>query len=345
MSWTNEVRSALKSTKELGSFFNIKELESLEQYPVFIPIAFAAHIRNKKSSALNKQFLPDINEINLSGGFIDPIGDSKNSQGSGIIHRYKNRILFSPTTKCPIICRYCFRKNELYADTDIFKSSLKGLSDYLLKNKDISEVVLTGGDPFFISNSKIKSIFEVIENFSQIKHIRFHTRFPIIIPSRFDDELLEIMNECSKKIIIAIHSNHIDEFSEHSETAIKKLSSNGITLISQSVLLKGVNDSSCDLLNLFNKFEDLSIRPYYLHHPDQVKGAMHFYMNLETGRKIYSKLRDKISGWLLPHYVIDNFLGQGKQLAFNPESIRFSGQMLDKSNNMVDFVDHTQNSH
>lgn len=338
MSWTNELRTAIKSVADLNSFLNNTDYQEISNYPIFIPQKYAQHIKSKNSKALLNQFLPSVNEKNESSGLIDPIGDFKNSKGNGIIHRYKNRILFSPTTKCPINCRYCFRKNELHSNLDMFKASLTSLEEYLEDNKDISEIILTGGDPFLISNSKIKDIIELSSKIDHIKHIRFHSRFPIIIPSRFDEELLNILSSSNKKVIIAIHSNHLDEFNEINESIILKLSSVGINLISQSVLLKGINDDEASLINLFNKFDDLGIRPYYLHHPDQVKGAMHFYLTIEEGRKIYSKLRDQLSGWLLPHYVIDNYLGQGKQFAFNPESIEFSGQMLDKSNNKVSFV-------
>lgn len=338
MSWTKELRTAIKSSKELNSFLEKDIFQEIKDYPIFIPIKYASHIKTKNSFALNNQFLPTNNEQKVGGGLLDPIGDSKNSKGDGIIHRYKNRILFSPTTKCPINCRYCFRKNELHSNLDIFKASLDSLKQYLKENESITELILTGGDPFFISNSKLKKVIELASSFKHIKHIRFHSRFPIIMPSRFDDELFDILNSSSKKIIIAIHSNHTHEFNKENEALIRKLRYQNFNLISQTVLLKGVNNDSNELLNLFEKFDDLGIRPYYLHHPDRVKGAMHFYLSIEEGREIYSKLRDQLSGWLLPHYVIDNFLGQGKQLAFNPESIEFSGQMLDKSNNKVSFL-------
>lgn len=335
MNWQNELRSALKTSREASSFFG-KDFYHLENYPTFIPLKFARHMKEKKSFALYNQFLPSVKEKNELG-FVDPIGDSINSQPGGIIHRYDNRILFSPTTKCPINCRYCFRKNELHEQSDLFKSSLNELVKYLESNRGIEEVILTGGDPFFISNNKMKNIIDSLNKIKSIKFIRFHTRFPIIIPSRFDDKLLEILQNSNKKVIIAIHCNHSDEFTEDNKELIKRISKLNFTLLSQTVLLKSVNDHEDILINLFNDFCDLGIRPYYLHHPDEVKGAMHFFMSLEEGRSIYSKIRKRLSGWLIPHYVIDNNLGRGKQFAFNPEQLSFSGQLLDMTNETIHF--------
>ena len=337
MTWKDEIRSALKSTKELSSFFNIEYTHDFKDYPVFIPKNFADHIKASNCDALKNQFLPSMDEYESEVGFEDPIGDEMNSIDGGIIHRYQNRILYSPTTKCPINCRYCFRKNELHSPNDVFKSSLSKLNKYLAKHSEVSEVILTGGDPFFCDNKKLYQILETICSSEHIKHIRFHSRFPIIIPSRFDDELKDILAHFSqiKKILIAIHANHLHEFNNENSKLLKELGKINITLLSQSVLLRGVNDDPEALIDLYNKFDELGVRAYYLHHPDIVKGAMNFHLTLEQGRLIYSALRDRLSGWLIPHYIIDNNHGQGKQFAFNPETLKFSGQLLDKSNNTI----------
>ena len=154
-----------------------------------------------------------------------------------------------------------------------------------------------------ISNSKIKSILDTIAEFEQIKYIRFHIRFPIIIPSRFDTELLQILNTSKKKILIAIHTNHIDEFSKESEAVIKKLSSLNISLLSQSVLLKGVNDSATTLAELSEQLFDSGIQPYYLHLFDKVQGVAHFDIAEAEAKKIATELMAILPGFLMPKLV------------------------------------------
>ena len=171
-----------------------------------------------------------------------------------------------------------------------------------------------------------------------IKDIRFHTRYPVIFPERIDKNFLETLNWSKglfRTVSIAIHSNHIKEIDQSNERVIKELSELNIQLLSQTVLLKGVNDSGEDLINLFNRFIDLKIRPYYLHHPDPVKGGMHFYLPLKRGRELYQALRKELPGWALPHYVIDIPGGFGKVSAYNPETTTFSGQLISKDGSLI----------
>lgn len=331
LSWQHEYRDALRSQSEISSFFNLKENLDLP-FDAFIPVWFAKKIlASGENSILWKQFIPNIHESDNSGK-LDPIGDLKHSKSSGIIHRYKNRILYTPTNKCPIICRYCFRKNELSNDNDIFSANLIKLGEYLTENPEVEEVILTGGDPLILSNQKLDLILSFL-NDHKIKYVRFHTRTPIILPSRIDDGLIFLLNKFSKlfvRINFVLHTNHSDELDFEVRAALNRLREAKVTKLTQSVLLKGVNDKSETLLDLFKNIVSVDFTPYYLHHPDKVRGAMHFYLSLEAGRKIYSTLHDVLPGWAIPKYVIDNDQGAGKQFAFNPESFQYSGKMLSK---------------
>jgi lysine 2,3-aminomutase len=329
--WTDQFRDSFRSTQELSNFLEFEIPNTI--YPILIPRDFALKIKQSGiGSPLWNQFIPSIEEHSPQG-FSDPIGDEIHSKGNGIIHRYKNRLLFNPTTVCPINCRYCFRKNELFDNLDMFKSSLESLAKYLIEHPAVEEVILTGGDPLIMSNSKIEKIFKILKLIPTVKYIRFHTRTPVILPSRLNQDFSMLLNkyrEYFETITIAIHINHSDEISKELSQNLKKFKN--INLISQTVLLKSVNDNADQLANLFKNLNKLNIRPYYLHHPDLVRGAMHFHMPLEIGREIYSKLRDLIPGWLIPTYIVDSPTGIGKVNAYNPESLKFSGVLLDRFN-------------
>ena len=330
-SWQNDYKCSIRNTKELSSFLETDIPKT--SYSVFIPLKFAEKIKaSGVNSPLWKQFVPVIQEDEPEG-FIDPIGDQLFGNKGGIIHRYKSRILFSPTTVCPILCRYCFRKNELDQNLDTFTPSLTALKEYLKNHTEVEEVILTGGDPLIVSNQKLEEIFQAISQFKSIKYIRLHSRTPIIIPSRLDSGLKEVFKKFEnhfETISLVIHVNHASELTEEIKNRLESFRE--FNLLSQSVLLKGVNDNKEDLIHLFKSLNSFGIRPYYLHHPDKVKGAMHFYLPLEEGRKIYGQLREDLPGWLIPTYILDSEQGTGKNLAYNPEKIEFSGTMLDRFN-------------
>lgn len=336
MSWQEEFRDALKNQNDLQTFFGVDFPQV--NYPVFIPRKFAKKIKEYGvDSPLWKQFLPSENENDLKGR-LDPIGDKIHAKGNQIIHRYQNRVLFTPTTVCPIVCRYCFRKNELAQKDEIFDQNFEAAKLYLKNNPDINEVIFTGGDPLILSNEKLANFLQDFSEIESIKYVRFHSRTPIILPSRIDEGFIDIMISAKhlfKRSMLMIHVNHLAEIDEEVEAAINRLSENGIELFSQTVLLKGVNDQNELLEILFNKLSELKVTPYYLHHPDEAKGAMHFGMTLEEGRRVVHPLHSKLSGWATPKYVIDIPGGEGKISALNPEDFTFKGELLSRQGNKI----------
>lgn len=337
MSWTDEFKDALKTREDLKEFFDCDFPEI--KYPVFIPIFFAAKIMNAgPGSPLWKQFLPHEEEDNTIMGRLDPIGDKVHAKNNQLIHRYENRVLFTPTTVCPVLCRYCFRKNELAEKDEIFDQKFKQAIDYLKAHPEVNEVIFTGGDPFILSNEKLAFYIQEFSEIGSIKYIRFHTRTPVIIPARIDEGLLAILASAGalfKRAMVMIHVNHESELTEDVVDAIELLTQNNVEVFSQSVLLKGVNDTTEDLYKLFSLLADLKVKPYYLHHPDEALGAMHFYLTLEEGRKIFAPLHNKLPGWALPQYIIDIPGGEGKIPAFNPESFEFSGSLINRNGEKV----------
>lgn len=291
-------------------------------YSLFIPRPFLNKIEAAGwDSPLGKQFLPQEEECGLEGQE-DPIGDDIHSKGFGIIHRYKNRVLYSPTEICPIQCRYCFRKNELGQKSPVFKSQLEMAIEYVKDHPEVEEVILTGGDPLILGDAKLEFILESFANLKQIKLIRLHSRTPIILPNRINQDLIQLFRRIEAKVQIlslVIHTNHISEWSPEFLRSLHKLRAEPIHLLSQSVLLKGVNDDVDSLKTLFMNLVSWGVQPYYLHHPDDVRGAQHFRLTLLEGRRIYRDLKANLSGFLLPKYVIELPEGNGKALAYSDE--------------------------
>lgn len=318
--WITEFQESFRNSKDLASYLNfLPDSQKVEEvYPLFLPRRIAEKIKMAgPQSALARQFLPHENELSNAGLF-DPIGDQVHFKAPQLIHRYHSRALFTPTNVCPVHCRYCFRKNEISTTDEIFHGDFEKTLSYLKSHPEISEIIFTGGDPLTLGNDKIGKYLEAFSKITHLKDIRFHTRYPVILPSRIEPGLINVLNELRphfRTISIAIHINHFDEIDDQFKEAISLLNQNFFQLLSQTVLLKGVNDSGQDLLKLFDALIGLKVRPYYLHHPDQVKGGMHFYLPIEAGRKIYSEIRQKLPGWAIPHYVLDIPGGHGKSPA------------------------------
>lgn len=307
--WQNEMRQSVKDPSHF----------ELTPYAVNIPEKLLARINTLGiDSPLGRQFLPHTDENNQAWGFQDPIGDDINSMGGGIIHRYQSRILFSPTIHCPIACRYCFRKNQLTPDNPTFKQNLNQLKSYLVHHIEVNEVILTGGDPLVLSDSKLAQILDILIE-AKIKYVRFHTRTPVIIPSRLNESFIQLLEQYQRKfkrIFFVLHTNHLSEFTAEVDRHLLKLNPLNISKLTQTVLLKDVNNNESALIDLFQHLTDLGFQPYYLHHPDQVRGAKHFYLPIEEGKKIYLNLRQRLSGWAIPHYIVDSPDGSGKKLIF-----------------------------
>ena len=337
-SWKSNFQEAFKTTRELAAFLGWSSNNDLlveKSYPIFIPKSLAEKIKRQgRDGILAKEFLPNDKEIDEKftfDGLLDPIGDKAHYKAPQLIHRYQSRALFTPTSICPVHCRYCFRKNELNPSEELFSADFERTLEYLRDHPEISEIIFTGGDPLTLSNEKIAKYLLAFSTIDSIKDIRFHTRYPVILPTRIDEGLKQVLQEYSFKfrtLSLAIHANHVDEFDTDNMYKILELTKLNIQLLSQTVLLKDVNNNHKALTDLFNLFISLKIRPYYLHHPDQVKGGLHFYIPLQEGRELYGKLRNELPGWALPHYVIDIPGGAGKVTAFNPETSSYSGQLL-----------------
>ena len=262
-----------------------------------------------------RQFLPSLEELNtLPEERADPIGDAAHSPVAGIVHRHPDRVLFKVVAACPVYCRFCFRREMIgpRKDNALSKDDFEAALVYIAAHGEIWEVILTGGDPFILSPRRVAEITQRLAAIPHVKVIRWHTRVPMVDPGRVTDELVAALHAPGATSWVAVHANHEREFSPAARAAIARLVDGGIALVSQSVLLKGVNDTVEALAALMRAFVENRIKPYYLHHPDLAPGTSHFRIEIEEGLALVHELRAQISGLAMPTYMLDLPGGFGK---------------------------------
>jgi lysine 2,3-aminomutase len=343
-SWTTEFAAAFRTLPDLYRFLDwdppAGALAVAQTYPLFVPRRLARMIKAEgPGGVLAREFLPDGAELALSEGLADPIGDQAFLRAPQLVHRYKTRALFTPTSVCPVHCRYCFRKNELAADHDLFQRDFDQTLAYLARHPEVTELIFTGGDPLTLSNDRLETYLSAFADLGTLRDVRFHTRYPVILPERLDAGFADLLREYRgrfRTLSLAIHVNHVRELDDEVRDRVRSLNGLPVQLLSQTVLLRGVNDSVTALRELIDELVSLRVRPYYLHHPDQVKGGLHFYLPLAEGRVLYQALRDELPGWALPQYVIDIPGGHGKVAAFNPETYAFEGRLISRTGAVVE---------
>jgi lysine 2,3-aminomutase len=262
-----------------------------------------------------RQFLPSLEELNiLPQELADPIGDGAHSPVPGIVHRHPDRVLFKIVSACPVYCRFCFRREMIGPGKDnaLSKEDFEAALAYIAGRPEIWEVILTGGDPFILSPRRIAEITDRLAQIAHVKVIRWHSRVPVTDPGRVTDALVAALHASGATTYVAVHANHVREFSPDARAAIARLVEGGIVLVSQSVLLKGVNDTVETLADLMRGFVENRIKPYYLHHPDLAPGTSHFRVDIEDGLALVRALRAQLSGLAMPTYMLDIPGGFGK---------------------------------
>ncbi len=262
-----------------------------------------------------RQFLPSLEELNtLPQELADPIGDTAHSPVAGIVHRHPDRVLFKAVAACPVYCRFCFRREMIGPghDNALSKTDFEAALAYVAVHPEIREVILTGGDPFILSPRRIAEITQRLADIAHVQTIRWHTRVPVTDPARVTDDTVAALQAPGATSWVAVHANHAREFAPEARRAIGRLVDGGIPLVSQSVLLKGVNDDVETLADLMRAFVENRIKPYYLHHPDLAPGTAHFRLGIEDGLALMRVLRARISGLAMPAYMLDIPGGFGK---------------------------------
>ena len=280
------------------------------RYAVSIPAALAALIdRHDPSDPIARQFVPDARELAIHPAEIaDPIGDDLKSPVKGIVHRYPDRALLKLVAVCAVYCRFCFRREMVGPGKAqaLSEAEFEAALSYLRAHEEIWEVVLTGGDPLVLSPRRIAAVTRKLAAIPHVKVLRWHTRLPVADPERVTAAMAKALAGADgKAVFVALHANHPRELTPEARAACKRLIDAGIAMVSQSVLLKGVNDKVETLEALMRALTETRIKPYYLHHGDLAPGTSHLRTTIAEGQALMRALRGRLSGLAQPTYVLD----------------------------------------
>lgn len=308
--WQTLLAQAVKSTDELFTLLQIdpaqlKTRTFTDNFPLRVPHGFVQRMNKGDSrDPLLLQVLPVQQETVATDGFLcDPLEELDSMPIPGLLHKYRGRALLTVTGACAIHCRYCFRRHFPYADAnptiDHWQPSIK----YIERHPDITELILSGGDPFTLTDARLQSLTDGLASIDHLRTLRIHTRLPIVLPERIDTGLLSWLESQKLKVVIIVHCNHPNEIDAGVIEAMNQLSRAGVILLNQSVLLQEINDDATTLINLSESLFSARVLPYYLHQLDRVQGAAHFEVDTATARKLIAEVSASLPGYLVPRLV------------------------------------------
>ena len=286
----------------------------LRRYALAITPAMAGIIAaDDPQSGVQRQFVPSAQElVTAEGELDDPIGDEPFAPVKGIVHRYEDRVLLKLHHACPVYCRFCFRREQVGpGGAALNGGELDAALAYIAADPGIWEVILSGGDPLILPPARLRSVIERLCAIDHVGVIRIHSRVPVVSPERIDAELVAALRQ-AKPVYVVLHCNHPDELGPAARAALARLADAGLPLLSQSVLLRGINDDAQTLTRLFRRLVENRVKPYYLHHADLARGTGHFRTSIGEGQALMGQLRGKVSGLCQPTYVLDIPGGHGK---------------------------------
>lgn len=301
------------------------------RYAVALTPAVAGMIdRNDRHDPIGRQFLPDREELTVAPEErADPIGDFVHSPLEGLVHRYEDRVLLKLVNVCAVYCRFCFRREMVGPGKETLSGeAFEAALDYVRARPKIWEVILTGGDPLVLSVRRLREAMRMIGTIDHVKIVRVHTRVPVVAPERITRALVRALKAHGKTTYVALHANHPRELDKAARSACARIVDAGIPMVSQSVLLRGVNDDVDTLASLMRAFVECRVKPYYLHHADLAPGTAHFRIPIEEGQALMRALQARVSGLCQPAYVLDIPGGHGK-VPIGPSYLGGDGKIVD----------------
>jgi lysine 2,3-aminomutase len=337
----------------LASVVDLPDLEKVAaRYAVAVTPAIAALIDpDDPNDPIARQFIPSAEElVTGESESADPIGDYAHSPVSGIVHRYPDRVLFKLVHVCAVYCRFCFRREMVGPGkgTALSQGAYENALAYIRAHPEIWEVILTGGDPLMLSPRRLAEIMADLAGIDHVRIIRLHTRVPVAEPQRISAEMVTALKVKGATTWVALHANHARELTGMARAACADIVDAGIPMVSQSVLLRGVNDNEMALEALMRAFVECRIKPYYLHHGDLAPGTAHLRTTLEQGQQLMRSLRGRVSGLCQPDYVLDIPGGHGKSPVgpsyLSPEN-SFSGEREQEAETRYRIVDYCGDVH
>ncbi len=309
--WKKELANATTSVSDLLTQLQLSDhINQINCTPDFSCLVTDRYLKKMEIGNINDplllQVLPQAkedDEQHQQTGLIDPVADMSAMTTPGLLHKYHGRALLISTGACAIHCRYCFRRHYPYQQSSCTSSVLDQTISYLQQHTEIDEVILSGGDPLVLDNEKLKRLISTLETVPHINTLRLHTRLPIVLSSRINSGLIQLLQATRFQVVMVIHANHANELGADEQAKLLLLQSIGVTLLNQSVLLKGVNDNAEALIALSKRLFNCQTLPYYLHLLDPVKGAMHFSIDKPAAVKLKAEMEQHLAGYLVPKLV------------------------------------------
>jgi EF-P beta-lysylation protein EpmB len=309
--WQQLWREAVTDPRELLELLDLEHLaERLlpsgeTGFALRVPRGFIARMRRgDPNDPLLLQVLPQAAELVETPGFTrDAVGDLAARTVNGVLHKYQGRALLIATGSCAVHCRYCFRRHFPYAAETAAANGWQEAVEHLREDASVHEVILSGGDPLSLSTPKLAELTTALASIAHLKRIRIHTRLPVVLPERVDEDLAAWLRQLPWPVAVVLHANHANEIDASVADACARLRASGATVLNQSVLLRGINDTTDALAGLSERLFDCGVIPYYLHQLDRVAGAAHFAVEDAVARGLIDALRRRISGYLVPLLV------------------------------------------
>jgi len=309
--WQQQLQNLIRDPAELIELLQLptkqlpRALAASEPFALRVPRSYVRRMAvGDENDPLLRQVLPLGNELLAAPGYSDdPLNELANNALPGLIHKYKGRVLLLVSTSCAINCRYCFRREFPYGENKPSRAHWQRVFAYIAADTSINEVIFSGGDPLTLADSQLAWLTEQVADIPHIKRLRIHTRLPVVLPDRIDDKCLSWLKSHHLQTVMVIHSNHANEIDSDVCAALTRLREAGITLLNQTVLLRGVNDSVAALQQLSETLFAAGVQPYYLHLLDRVNGAAHFEVDEAEARRLHQLLLAELPGFLMPRLV------------------------------------------
>lgn len=307
--WQTHLSQAITSVDELLSLVQLDRSQLgvivPDNFGLRVPRGFVSKMQvGQADDPLLLQVLPTLQEqIPVSGYIQDPLNENEHNPIKGLLHKYESRVLLTITGACAIHCRYCFRQHFDYGANLPTSKEQEAIMNYVAQCPDVNEVILSGGDPLSISNRRLFAWLDCLEAIEQLTTIRLHTRLPLVIPERIDEALLARLEASRCQIVMVIHCNHANEIDAHTARFLQALKVAGVTLLNQTVLLAGINDTLATQVELSQRLFAAGVLPYYLHVLDKVAGAAHFDCPEQQAIALYWQMLAKLPGYLVPKLV------------------------------------------
>lgn len=326
--WRWQLRNRIVTLEALEKWINptIEEKKAVRYSSGRLKMAITPHFaslmqKDNSNCPIRKQAIPSLGEFKISTNELkDPCGEEKDTVAPGLVHRYPDRVLLLITDACAMYCRHCTRRRIVGCREGTLSSGqLQEALNYISKNRKIRDVLISGGDPFLLSDEKLEQILHAVKSIDHIEMIRFGTRLPVTLPQRITEDLCNMLKKYHP-VYISIHFNHSIEISSETKAACARLSAAGIPLGSQTVLLKGINDQPATMIKLMHDLLFIRVRPYYMYQCDLAPGTEHFRTPVSTGIKIIESMRGHTTGYAIPTFVIDAPGGGGK-VPINPDTV------------------------